>query len=157
MAADNEKWDVMVSYNWTTGKEYAKELDEFLTEKGYKVWIDRNNMAGNLLSSMAKGVANSEIILLLISEEYVKSKNCKSEYTHARTSNKKIIPIYVENYQPPNSSRLALIISGMIYYNLYENKEKNMMLILKEIESHIGIKGTYMFFFISKFLKFYCE
>ena len=146
MTAENEKWDIMVSYNWKTGKECASDLYKVLTENGYKVWIDEKNMAGDLESEMANGVANSEIVLLLISEEYEKSHNCIREYTHANTCRKKIIPIQVENYLPPSTSKLALIISGKIYYELYENKEENMKKILNEIESKIGkrcsIKGT---------------
>ena len=142
---ENEKWDVMVSYNWKTGKECANDLYKVLTENGYRVWIDEKNMAGDLESEMAKGVANSEIVLLLISEEYERSHNCIREYTHANSCRKIIIPIQVENYLPPSSSKLALIISGKIYYQLYENKEKNMKSILKEIENLIGkrfsIKG----------------
>ena len=36
-----EKWGVMVSYNWNTGKEHADDLYKVLTENGYKVWIDK--------------------------------------------------------------------------------------------------------------------
>ena len=50
-------------------------------------------MAGDLESEMANGVANSEIALLLISEEYEKSYNCVREYTHANTCRKKITPL----------------------------------------------------------------
>ena len=146
MSAKNEKWDIMVSYNWTTGKECANELDEFLTKCGYKVWIDKNKMASNLYSDMAKGVTNSEIILLLISEEYEKSENCISEYTYAKSCKKKIIPLQVKNYLPPGGSVLDLIIAGKIYYKLYKNKEENMKRILKEIENHtekrLSIKGS---------------
>ncbi|XP_065642417.1 uncharacterized protein LOC136074046 [Hydra vulgaris] len=87
---------------------------------------------------MAKGVANSEIILLLISEEYEKSENCISEYTYAKSCNKNVIPIQVKDYLPPRGSGLSLIIAGKIYYQLYENKEENMKRIVKEIENYIG-------------------
>ena len=69
-------------------------------------------MAGDLESEMANGVANSEIALLLISEEYEKSYNCVREYTHANTCRKKITSLQVENYLPPSSSKLAIIFSG---------------------------------------------
>ena len=149
--AENEKWDVMVSYSWTTGKECADELDEFLTKCGYKVWIDKNYLAGNLYSGTAKGIANSEMVLLLISEEYERSHNCEREYTFADQCRKIIIPIQVENYLPPSHSKLALIISGKIHYQLFKNKEENMKRILKGIEYHFGkrssIKGTLNYFY----------
>ena len=145
--AENEKWDVMVSYNWKTGKECANELDEFLTKCGYKVWYDEINLSGDIES----GIANSEIILLLISKEYEKSNLCIREYTYAKSCKKKIIPIQVKDYLPPCGSDLDNIIAGKIYYQLFENKEENMKRILKEIENHIGkrfsIKGTLNYFY----------
>ena len=81
-------------------------------------------MAGNLYSEMAKGVANSKIILLLISEEYEKSDNCISEYTYAKSCKKKVIPTQVKDYLPPRGSGLDLIIAGKIYYQLYEIRKK---------------------------------
>ena len=146
--AENEKWDVMVSYEWKTGKEYAKDLYNILTENGYKVWFDEENVAGNLMSEIAKGVANSEVILLLISEEYEKSYNCTREYEHANSCRKIMIPIQVKNYLPPASTSLAVIIAGKIYYQLYEKKEENMKRIIKEIRrirTRSSIKGTFKF------------
>ena len=149
--AENEKWDIMVSYNWRTGKECANDLYKVLTKNGYKVWIDDQNMGGDLGREMARGVANSTIVLLLISEEYENSHNCEREYTLADQCRKIIIPIQVKNYLPPDSSKLALIIAGKMYYKLYENKEENMKRILKEIENHFvkrfSIKGTFNYFY----------
>ena len=146
MTAETVKWDVMVSYNLKTGKKYANDLYEVLTENGYEVWIDEKDMGGDFLSEMAEGVAKSKIVLLLISEEYEKSHFCSGEYSHAYECQKKIIPIFVENYVLPASSKLRLIIAGKFYYKLYENKEENMNKILKEIEKHVrkrsSIKGT---------------
>ena len=148
---EHEKWDVMISYSWRTGKEHANDLYNVLTKNGYKVWIDEQNMAGDLRGEMAKGVANSTIVLLLISEEYKNSHNCEREYTLADECRKIIIPILVKDYLPPNSSNLALIIAGKIYYKLYEKKEENMKRILKEIEKQIGkrfsIKGALNYFY----------
>ena len=49
-----------------------------------------------LESEMANGVANSEIALLLISEEYEKSYNCVREYTHANTCRSRNITLMQE-------------------------------------------------------------
>ena len=144
MTTEIERWDIMVSYNWETGKECADALYNFLTESGYNVWIDEEYIGCDLESEMAKAVANSNIILLLISEKYEKSYNCIREYTHANTCRKVMIPIQVENYLPHVSSKLALIISGKIYYKLYEDKERNMKKILKTIENQIGTRKSSM-------------
>ena len=144
MTTENERCDIFVSYEWTTGRECACDLFKVLIENGFKVWNDDKNIAGDIESEMAKGVANSEIILLLISEKYDNSNDCLREYRHARLCRKVIIPIQVENYLPPKNSKLAYIISGKIFHQLYENKEENMKRILKEIKKEIGIKLSHI-------------
>ena len=67
MIAEKEKWNIVVSYNWETGRECANDLYNVLTKYGYKVLFDKKNMGGDLGLEMVKGVANSEIILLVIS------------------------------------------------------------------------------------------
>ena len=143
MTAESKKWDIMISYNWVTGKKCAQHLYKFLTENGYKVWFDEKNLAGNLNHGMEEGVENSEIILLLISEEYQRSTNCKNEYTLAISKKKKIIPIKVKDYQPPKDSDLYCVMSENMRYELYDEMEEDKLdeikkrILDKEIKKHI--------------------
>ena len=138
MATINEKWDIMVTYNWETGKKYADDLHKVLTEKGYHVWMDEKNLQGNIGVETSKAIANSEIILFLISEKYEKSHSCQADYRLAHGVKKKIIPIQVEDYYPAVGSELRFYISGQIFYKLFEDKENNMIKIMKAIDKHFG-------------------
>ncbi|XP_065064837.1 uncharacterized protein LOC135691034 isoform X2 [Rhopilema esculentum] len=133
MASKQKEWDVMISYEWKSGEDYAKRLNEYLKRAGYTVWIDKEQMLGDMLTGMAKAVSYSNIIILLISEGYSESHNCKSEYHHSHTMKKIIIPVKVENYHPPGDSALGILISGKIYYKLFEDFEANAKKILLEI------------------------
>ena len=75
--AYNDEWDVMISYEWKTGLEYADKLFTELNKNGYKVRLDRNEIKGNIYDEMANAVLKSKLIILLISESYEKTKNCK--------------------------------------------------------------------------------
>ena len=81
MAAETEKWDLLVSYNWKTGKECANDLYKVLTENGFKVLIGEKCMARDLESEMANGVANSEIALYLF-QKSTRNHIIVSENTH---------------------------------------------------------------------------
>ena len=115
-ANQSNKWDVMISYEWSTGLEYADKLCEVLKQNNYTVWLDRSEMKGNMYKEMANAVANSEVIILLISEKYEISANCSKEYAYANDLKKKIIPTKVENYRPPNDSALAFSINFSTVY-----------------------------------------
>lgn len=42
------------------------------------MWMDVDQMKGNLLDAMAEAVLGSEVVLLCVSEQYGKSLNCRS-------------------------------------------------------------------------------
>ena len=111
---EDDRWDFMISYEWKTGLKYADKLFAKLKKDGYKVLLDRNEMKGNIYKEMAKAVFKSEVIILLISEAYEKSVNCKLEYNYAIQKRKLIIPAKVEKYNPVEGSELDLLIAGKL-------------------------------------------
>ena len=116
-----DEWDFMISYEWKTGLKYADKLFTELDKNGYKVWLDRKEMEGNVFDKMANAVFKSKVIILLISEAYEKSVNCTKEYNYAHQLNKLIIPVKVENYNPIKGCKLDLLIAGELYYSLYKD------------------------------------
>ena len=159
MAAKQNKWDVMISYEWKSGENYADLLKKYLERAGYTVWMDKEQMLGDILTGMAKGVSYSDIIILLISKGYSESHNCSLEYRHAHTMKKFIIPAKVENYYPPDDSALGILISGKFYYKLFDDFEAKAEKILQEIrlaKENLD-KGILFFLFTCQFISiFYC-
>jgi hypothetical protein len=74
--ASNQQYDVMISYQWDS-KDMCLRIKESLKAHGYKVWIDVEQMHGDINDRMAEGVQNSRCVLLCVTRKYKDSKNCR--------------------------------------------------------------------------------
>ncbi|ORY49118.1 hypothetical protein BCR33DRAFT_695621 [Rhizoclosmatium globosum] len=70
--AEVNEFDVMLSYSWTT-KEQVLGLCDALTEilPGIKIWVDRDEMNGNVNLAMARGILKSSVIIVCLSVAYL--------------------------------------------------------------------------------------
>ena len=119
--SSNYSYNVMISYCWAN-KDVCHLLADRLIENNFRVWIDRDKINGDIYSSMADAIDNSDCIILCISEPYFESVNCQREARYAADRNRPIIPIIVsEKYKP--EKWLALIIAGKLYYKLDHNAQ----------------------------------
>jgi hypothetical protein len=75
--SETETYDVMISYAWEH-KEMVLKIREKLKERGFRCWIDVENMTGSILEAMSAAVENSSIFLMCYSEKYSESENCQS-------------------------------------------------------------------------------
>lgn len=93
---------IMISYNRESRDlilDIKKELENFL--KGFKIWIDVEDIHGSSLESMAKAIEQSEIVIIGMTEPYKMSTFCRAEAEYAFQLNKKIIPLILQpNYKP---------------------------------------------------------
>ena len=117
--ATSKKYDVMISYEHSTGKEYKDKLVPILKEAGFKVWVDNEQMHGDTYECMADGVCFSRVMILLLSKKYAESENCKKEYEHTCKTKTNIIPVYLDQYRPPLDSALGIILGARFYYKVY--------------------------------------
>jgi hypothetical protein len=72
----NEKFDIMISYNWVV-KEMIVKIKERLEQDGYKVWLDEEQMDGNMYDRMREAIDNSSCIVVCMTDDYKKSECCK--------------------------------------------------------------------------------
>ncbi|CAH1774243.1 unnamed protein product [Owenia fusiformis] len=97
----SEKFDVFLSYCWSNsgsavkaGKARGKPgsvgagdprlLKEQLEASGVKCWLDIEQVGENgLFEDIVNGIKNSKVIIACISDEYVSSANCQSEFRFA--------------------------------------------------------------------------
>jgi serine/threonine protein kinase len=71
-------FDVFISYRKDTDSEHARYLRELLMAKGWRVWLDQNELphAGTWESEMVNGIAKSKVFVTLISDgSLVKLRN----------------------------------------------------------------------------------
>ena len=92
----NQEYDVMLSYQWDS-QSLVKEIKSFLETNGLRVWMDVNEMYGNINIRMKNAIKRSKIILLFITKKYEDSHNCQKEFNYADHEKKKLIPIKLES------------------------------------------------------------
>ena len=138
----SELSDVMISYNWASGKEIALRIYADLIASGYKVWIDEEEMEVQMHSSMEKAIRNSKIILPILSKGYETSSDCLLEFNYAYDLKKKTIPIFCEKeYKAEGPVRMKT--TGLMYFDLsrtgdYDKDEKNYVETLFKLAIQIN-------------------
>ncbi|KAJ3081314.1 hypothetical protein HDU99_006000, partial [Rhizoclosmatium hyalinum] len=91
-----DEFDCMLSYAWAT-KEQVHALAEALLKiiPNIKIWIDRDEMNGNVNTSMARGILKSTAIIVCLSKAYLTSRSCHKEINFADENKKSLIPVYM--------------------------------------------------------------
>jgi hypothetical protein len=124
-----KKFDIMISYSHKD-KVLCKQLYEELTKSGYRVWIDFDQMHGNVMDTMAQAIEQSHTVIICMSEEYRKSNYCRAEAHYAFQRQRKIVPVLLQKHYKPDGW-LLFLIGQLIYIDFikYEfDRAKNMLL-----------------------------
>eukprot|EP00937_MAST-01D_sp_MAST-1D-sp2_P000397 g397.t1 len=88
---------VMISYRHVDSK-FAQRLRRALEAAGFRVWIDTAIRAGNdWRDDIAQAIRDSVAVVFLTTPGAVTSKYCKEELFYARTCNKAIFPVMLED------------------------------------------------------------
>lgn len=106
----------------------VKQLSKLLEEKGYTVWLDENNMIGNIDNSIIKGINNCKVVIICLTENYcnkinacvyenLSNDNCYKEWNYCLFKQKKIIPLIME----PKMDEIFLKKDGVI--QMYLNNQ----------------------------------
>ena len=113
-APEYQEPHIMISYNWGV-QTLAVKIANKLKEKGLRVWIDVNQMEGDLADAMSDAVEDSLVILPFLSQKYQDSKNCQLELKYAHNQNKLILPIMAEpgNWSP--KKWLGFLVNSKLY------------------------------------------
>ena len=80
------RFDVFLSHAWGKGDSRKPLTDAIyfaLREHGLRVWLDSNEMGHDLKASMADGIGKSDVVLVLLSSDYQRSRQCMFELRFA--------------------------------------------------------------------------
>ncbi|UJR24868.1 hypothetical protein I4U23_006237 [Adineta vaga] len=126
---------LMISYNHVS-KPLCRDIYNSLTNDGYKVWIDLEEMHGSTLLAMAKAIEDSDIIIYCITEKYSESRNCQKEAEYAFVQQKPMIPLLLQpKYKP--TGWLGLLLGADLYIDFTKNDFlENYQKLKSEIESN---------------------
>lgn len=91
----NQFYDLFISYGRIDSKAFATELHRRLTEEGYRVWFDQNDipLAVDFQEQINDGIAKAHNFLFVISPHAVNSPYCAKELSLAQHFGKRIIPV----------------------------------------------------------------
>jgi hypothetical protein len=128
----DKKFDIMISYSHKE-KIHCKQLYEELTKAGYRVWIDFDQMHGNVMDTMAQAIDQSHTIIICISEQYRRSNYCRAEAHYAFQRQRKIVPVLLQKHYKPDG--WLLFLTGQLLYVDFIKYEfsRAMELLFKEL------------------------
>ena len=131
---DDNPFDIMISYSHKD-ETICKQIYEELVNAGYRVWIDFDQMHGNVMDAMAQAIEQSQTILICMSEQYRQSNYCRAEAQYAFQRQVKIIPLLLQNYYQPDGW-LSFLIGQLIYVDFTKNDfTRAMEILLKELKA----------------------
>jgi len=131
---DEQKFDIMISYSHKD-EVLCKKIYEELIKSSYRVWIDFDQIHGNVMDAMAQAIERSHTIVICMSEQYRRSNYCRAEAHYAFQRQLKIVPILLqEHYQP--DGWLSFLIGQLIYVDFTKHElERAMELLMEEIKA----------------------
>ncbi|KAJ3319167.1 hypothetical protein HDU76_000624 [Blyttiomyces sp. JEL0837] len=120
-AVVHETFDVMLSYEWTSGKAIVKRIKEELELRGLKVWFDEEQMHSNIYERMAEAIFRSSVVSPLLTVPYTKSANCKRELSFAADLKKTLQP--TRSVAPNEKLELwaEFVTAGLTYYDFHNS------------------------------------
>ena len=114
-----QKPSVFISYNWNSGKNIAEQLENKLNAYAY-VCRDEGLRTGASLANFMKSIKTQDLAVFLISDSYLKSKNCLIEVIERMKVNK-----WEESAQfvVLNDAKVIYSVDGHLdYIKYWENK-----------------------------------
>ncbi|CAF1013654.1 unnamed protein product [Adineta ricciae] len=140
-ASQSDKFDVTISYS-IKDKDVVNRLEETLINEGYTVWIDRDILHRQSMESVSEAMKKSTVVIICLSEWYVRDNQCVCESAYAVNSKCIVVPVVVEKGYVVNSWLMSMLNkSGIIEYDVNDLKRNNE-LVMKEISQHCRNKGS---------------
>ena len=120
-----EEFDVMLSYQWGH-QETVKQMKSYLEARNLKVWMDIQQISGNIYDKMAAAVKNSKVIVLCMNDKYQHSDNCQKEYNFMAKKKKPFVAVYMEKFEVVDNS-LDIILGQQLYFKMVDGFNENRM------------------------------
>ncbi|KAJ3334021.1 hypothetical protein HDU76_013096 [Blyttiomyces sp. JEL0837] len=118
VVSESNSFDVMISYDWCEGKELAVKLKENLNLQQFRVWIDEEQMDGNMFQRMAEGVDKSLVVAPVLTVAYSKSYYCELELCYAANLKKPLKPArFMKSNEDLPNGWAKFITSPLKYYD----------------------------------------
>ena len=126
----------------------VKVIANIMKKNGWTVWLDEDEMRGNIDACMVNGIKNCECVIACLTTKYIDKiniasnntrirDNCFKEWTYANSINKPIIPVILEEDVNTSEGKgiLDMYLGNMLYLDLSQDitpksvNELNKMLL----------------------------
>jgi len=134
--------EIFLSYSWAQ-RDICKLIHSKLTEKGYKIWLDVEQINGGdqLYDKIIGGISDCKIFICCCSIDYISSENCATEISLAGSWKKYIIPLLIEELPSwPPKTGIARYLVDKLYIDFTNRNHFDDK--LKEFIQAIKIQGT---------------
>ena len=146
--------DIFLSHAWGTDDNNrnnhtrVKKLSIQLQNKGYSVWLDENDLLGNIDNSIIKGITNSTVVLVCLTEKYCNkinnsvyhtspNDNCYKEWNFCLFKQKKIIPVIMEKKMEEillkNDGVIQMYLNNVMFINYYDDEDNDLDILCKTL------------------------
>lgn len=106
IAYTGDEKHLFVSYSHHDA-DLVHPLIQEMTERGFRIWYDEGIEPGaGWDDNIADQIARCDLVIAMISPEYLESENCRDELNYARDEGKRIILVYIEKTELPAGMKL---------------------------------------------------
>jgi hypothetical protein len=121
---------IFISYS-SKDQQFVDQLYLQLNQSGYPAWLNTESIpkGDRWHDEMTKGLSETNLLILVVSEDAIASKWVREEWTHFLKSRKRVVPILHRDCKiPPLIKKLEMIKTsdGSWYYRLLKAIEQNM-------------------------------
>lgn len=149
--------DIFISHAWGNDElnrdnhERCKLLANKLINLGYSVWIDCNEIYGNIDNCIMNGINNCKIVLVCLTKKYcekinkcvinqITNDNCYKEWNYSLFKKKIIIPVLMEpsmiNIFLNHEGIIQMYLNSMMFIDFTINFELNFNKLCKYLQKN---------------------
>ncbi|MFN2234939.1 MAG: TIR domain-containing protein [Anaerolineales bacterium] len=133
--------DVFISYS-SQDREQVLDITRHLQNSGIQVWIDRNRIPGgtNYGPEIVKGIKDCGVLMLMCSDNSLRSKNVKQEIQLAWKYSKPYLPLLLEQISFPE--QIEYWLEGWQWIEVLGNPAENWLPQILMALENAGVTGT---------------
>lgn len=140
---------VFASHDWGKDNRNHKKVSivvDALRGRGIDVWFDETHMKGNILDSMCKGIDDSDVVLIFVTQNYISkvesggdADNVRREFMYASKNPKKLLAIRFDSHLVSNwPGPVGMVLGSHLYTDLTTIHDKTIDNLFHSIRTQTG-------------------
>lgn len=124
---------IFISYS-RRDKTFVDELVHDLTDTGYDIWLDREDIVGgeSWRTSIVEGISSCSAFVLIVSPHSVASENVAKEVSLAEKYKKVIIPVIHQECEIPKNMEYQLAMAQQVSMDDYQRGFRQLVRALEK-------------------------